>query len=112
MHSRTAKVFETLGDRRGAAEQYAVAAASRPPGTYARIVALDLVAQAEMQAAQGGVEQACATWGRAMDAMDGVHSVRARKAVLAMRRSLTPFRARGLRCAQELDGRAVDFLRD
>ncbi|MER5649517.1 hypothetical protein [Streptosporangium sp. NPDC002524] len=110
VHSRTAKVFETLGDRSGAAEQYAVAAASRPPGTYARIVALDLVAQAETQAAQGGVEQACATWGRAMDVMDGVHSVRTRKAVVAMRRSLTPFRARGLRCAQDLDERAIDFL--
>ncbi|MGW0068307.1 hypothetical protein ACWDUI_12670 [Streptosporangium sandarakinum] len=110
VHSRTAKVFETLGDRRRAAEQYAIAAASRPPATYARVVALDLVAQAEMQAAQGGVEQACAIWNRALDAMDGVQSVRTRKAVATMRRRLTPFRARGLRCAQDLDERAIDFL--
>lgn len=52
VHSRTAKVFETLGDRRRAAAMYGAAAASRPPGTYARIMALDLVAQAEMQAAE------------------------------------------------------------
>ncbi|WP_218825431.1 hypothetical protein [Streptosporangium subroseum] len=110
VHSRTAKVFETLGDRRRAAEQYAIAAANRPSGTYARIVSLDLVAQAEMQATQGGVEEACAIWGRAMNVMDGVQSVRTRKAIVAMRRSLTPFRARGLRCAQELDERAIDFL--
>lgn len=110
VHSRAAKVFETLGDRREAAEQYGAAAAHRPQGTYARIVALDLVAQAEMQIAQGGVEQACDTWNRAIDAMDGVRSVRTRKAIKTMRRSLTPFRARGLRCAQDLDQRASLFL--
>ncbi|WP_433257550.1 hypothetical protein ACQPYK_20830 [Streptosporangium sp. CA-135522] len=47
MYSRTAKVYETLGDRRAATEHYAYATASRSAGTYARIVALDLVAGAE-----------------------------------------------------------------
>ena len=112
VHSRTAKVFETLGDRRRAAAMYGAAAASRPPGTYARIVALDLVAQAGMQAAGGSVEQACATWGRAIDHMDGVRSGRTRKAVGNMRRDLSRFRARGLRCAAELDERAREFLSD
>ncbi len=110
VRSRTAKVFATLGDPRNAAQQYARAAASRPPGTYARIIALDLVAQAELQAGQGAIEEACATWGRAMDHMDGVASVRTRKAVRNMRRDLTRFRARGLRCAAELDERGRDFL--
>ncbi|MFF8659714.1 hypothetical protein [Streptomyces huasconensis] len=58
---------------------YGAAATSRPPGTYARIVALDLVAQAEMQAAEGSVEQACATWDWAIDHMDGMQSKRTRK---------------------------------
>ncbi|MFF2061677.1 hypothetical protein ACFVWZ_07745 [Streptomyces sp. NPDC058200] len=110
VHSRTAKVFETLGDHRAAAEQYARAAASRPGDTYARIVALDLVAGAEMQLKRGSIEEACATWGRAMDHMDGVRSVRTRKAVTTMRAELARFRARGVRCAGELDRRAVDFL--
>jgi hypothetical protein len=110
VHSRTAKVFEALGDHKAAAEQYGRAAASRPAGTYARIVALDLVAEAEMQLKQGRIEQACATWGRSMDHMDGVHSVRTRKAVKNMRRDLGRFRARGVRSAIELDERAVDFL--
>ncbi|BFO23098.1 hypothetical protein SHKM778_94860 (plasmid) [Streptomyces sp. KM77-8] len=112
VHSRTAKVFETLGDRRRAAAMYGAAATSRPPGTYPRIVALDLVAQAEMQAAEGSIEQACATWGRAIDHMDGVQSGRTRKAVGNMRRDLSRFRTRGLRCASELDERARDFLSD
>ncbi|MFF2226879.1 hypothetical protein ACFVV7_26595 [Streptomyces globisporus] len=90
---------------------YGAAAAGRPSGTYARIVALDLVAQAEMQAAEGSFEQACVTWGRAIDHMEGVQSNRTRKAVAAMRRDLSRFRTRGLRCAAELDERARDFLR-
>ncbi|MET4922067.1 hypothetical protein P3L51_06820 [Streptomyces sp. PSRA5] len=110
VHSRTAKVYETLGDHRAAAEQYARAASSRPAGTYARIVALDLVAGAEMQLKRGNIEQACATWGRAMDHMDGVRSARTRKAVTAMRTDLARFRTRGVRCATELDARAIDFL--
>ncbi|MFD5268818.1 hypothetical protein [Streptomyces sp. NPDC058335] len=110
MYSRTAKVHETLGDHRAAAQQYTLAATARPAGTYARIVALDLVAGAEMHLKRGGIEQACATWHRAIDHMDGVRSVRTRKAVRRMRGDLARFRARGLRCAAELDERARDFL--
>ncbi|MGA5182908.1 tetratricopeptide repeat protein [Streptomyces pseudogriseolus] len=110
VYSRTAKVYETLRDHPAAAEQYARAVASRPAGTYARIVALDLVAGAEMQLKRGQIEQACATWNRALDHMDGVRSVRTRKAVTSMRRDLARFRARGVRCAAELDERAAGFL--
>ncbi|MGW5682298.1 hypothetical protein [Nonomuraea sp. NPDC003754] len=110
VYSRTAKVHETLGDHRAAAEQYALAAASRPAGTYARIVALDLVAAAEMHFKRGSIEQACATWHQAIDHMDGVRSVRTRKAVNRMRADLARFRARGLRCVADLDERARDFL--
>ncbi|MCM2416607.1 hypothetical protein [Streptomyces sp. RKAG293] len=42
--------------------------------------------------------------------MDAVQSVRTRKAVGRMRTDLARFRARGLRCATELDERARDFL--
>jgi len=110
VHSRTAKVFETLGDRRNAARQYATAAASRPGTTYARIIALDLVAQAEQQAKQGSIEQACTTWGRAIDTMAGVKSARTLKAIRSLRSDLRPYRVRGVRCAAELDERARVFL--
>ncbi|QDY76887.1 hypothetical protein [Streptomyces qinzhouensis] len=110
VHSRTAKVFETLGDRPNAARQYATAAASRPGATYARIIALDLVAEAEQQAKQGSIEQACATWTRAINTMDGVRSARTRKAIRSLRGELNIYRARGLRCATELDEHARAFL--
>ncbi|MGP3990780.1 hypothetical protein [Streptomyces sp. 3N207] len=110
VYSRTAKVHETLGDHRAAAEQYKLAAASRPATTYARIVALDLVASAETHLKRGSIEQACVTWHQALDHMTGVRSVRTRKAVRRMRTDLARFRARGLRCATELDERARDLL--
>ncbi|MFB7091169.1 hypothetical protein [Streptomyces sp. NPDC056296] len=110
VHSRTAKVFETLGDRPNAARSYATAAASRPGTTYARIIALDLVAQAEQQAKQGSIEQACTTWDRAIDTMAGVKSARTLKAVRTLRADLRPYRARGVRVAAELDERARIFL--
>ncbi|WP_330479635.1 hypothetical protein OG301_38545 [Streptomyces platensis] len=110
VYSRNAKVYETLGDHRTAAEQYGRAAGARPAGTYARIVALDLVAGAEMQLKRGQIEQACTTWNRALDHMNGVRSVRTRKAITRMRGDLARFRTRGVRCAAELDERACDFL--
>ncbi|MFE7130963.1 hypothetical protein ACFVIM_08895 [Streptomyces sp. NPDC057638] len=110
VYSRTAKVHEAMGNHRAAAEQYERAAAYRPAPTYARIVALDLVAGAEMQLKTGGIERACATWHRAMDHMEGVQSVRTRKAVSRLRRGLACFRDRGVRSAAELDDRAAEFL--
>ncbi|MDQ0847481.1 hypothetical protein QFZ68_007244 [Streptomyces sp. V1I6] len=64
----------------------------------------------EMHLKRGGIEQACATWHRAIDHMEGVRSVHTRKAVSRMRGDLARFRARGLRCAAKLDERARDFL--
>jgi hypothetical protein len=109
LYSRTAKVHEALGDHRCAAQQYALAVAARP-GNHARIVALDLVAGAEMDLRRGNIEKACTTWQRAIDHMAGVRSARTRKALVRMRADLARFRARGLRSAVVLDERARDFL--
>ncbi|MFG2772684.1 hypothetical protein [Streptomyces sp. NPDC048350] len=79
--------------------------------TYARIIALDLVAQAEQRAKQGCIEQACGTWvarstrwpggGPPHPHPQGVHSLPS---------DLRPYRARGARVAAELDERARAFL--
>ncbi|MFJ8076171.1 hypothetical protein ACIQ7Q_20025 [Streptomyces sp. NPDC096176] len=102
--------YETLGDHWAAAEQYALAATARPADTYVHIVSLDLVAGAEMHLKRGNIEQACATWHRAIDHMGGVRSARIRKAVSRMRGDLARFRAPGLLCVAELDERGRDFL--
>ncbi|MEU5164538.1 hypothetical protein AB0G74_33630 [Streptomyces sp. NPDC020875] len=106
VYSRTAKVHDALGNYETGAAYLMRSAASWPSSTYARIVALDLVAAAEMQLKQGGIDQACATWNRALDHMGGIQSARTRKAVIQMRRDISPFRARGARSAAALDERA------
>lgn len=105
VHSRTAKVFETLGDRGNSARSYATAAASRPGATYARIIALDLVAQAE----QGGIEQACDLGpGDRHHGRGEIHPHPQGSPLTA--RGPSPYRSRGVRCAAELDERARVFL--
>ncbi|GAA4552746.1 hypothetical protein GCM10023192_83300 [Amycolatopsis samaneae] len=110
LYSRTAKVYETVGNHHAAADHYARAARARPTDTYARIAALDLVDGAEMHLKRGSIEQACTTWHRALDHMGGVGSTRTRKAITKMRNHLMPFRVRGMRAAAELDTRAREFL--
>ncbi|MGW1716038.1 hypothetical protein [Streptomyces sp. NPDC002156] len=63
------------------------------------------------QASQGNVEAACSTWAQALDAMNGVHSGRAREAVINMRRVLSPYRNRGISAAAEIDERAKAVLK-
>ncbi|MFD7708088.1 hypothetical protein [Streptomyces sp. NPDC059786] len=61
--------------------------------------------------AQGGVEEACATWTNALDAMeDGIHSGRARQTVVDMRQILSPYRKRGIPAVGVLDARATSYL--
>ncbi|PPK66245.1 hypothetical protein V5P93_003962 [Actinokineospora auranticolor] len=110
VHSRAARVYETLGEHAAAAEQYTRSATARPTDTYARIAALDLDSAARMHFRRGGHEQACTTWMRALDHMSGVSSVRTRKALKRIRGDIAGLRARGMRLALDLDTRARDLI--
>jgi hypothetical protein len=64
------------------------------------------------QISAGNVEEACATWSRALDAMeDGIYSGRARQRVMEMRQLLSPYRGRGIPVVTELETRAAGYLR-
>jgi hypothetical protein len=76
----------------------------------ARIVALDLVAGAELHLKRGSIEQASLTWHKAIDHMGSVRSVRTHKAVSRIRSDLRRFQARGLQSVTELDERGRDSL--
>ena len=65
-----------------------------------------------MQAKQGSIEEACTTWSRALDSMDGVRSGRTRQVAVDMRATLSPFRKRGITAVADLDARATAYLRD
>lgn len=105
--SHTAKTFNALGDHVHAEQHYANSVRARNVDhAHQRITALSLAAQGREQAAQGHVEAACSTWGRALDMFGGVRSARAAKQVTGMRRQLNTFQRRGVRAAADLDERA------
>lgn len=110
VNSHTAKTLNRIGDHASAERYYAAAARARPHPDQQRITGLELAAQGGEQAAQGHVDQACATWGRALIVLDGVRSARAAKAVSGMRRSVRPWLRRGARTAADLDERARCWL--
>lgn len=106
----TACALRDLGDLKGAEREFQRSVRTRQAGPFARTHAVTLGYLGEVQARQGHLDEAVATWGRALDAMDAVRSGRTRDVVVRMRRSLSPFRRRG-GAAADLDERSRTFLR-
>ncbi|MFE0055424.1 Tat pathway signal protein [Streptomyces sp. NPDC059003] len=102
----TARTLWSLGDLNGALKEFERSVLTRKADTFSRTHAVTLGYMGAVQARQGNVEAACATWGRALDSMDGVFSGRARETVVNMRRVLSPYRKRGIAVAGEIDERA------
>ncbi|MEU5425910.1 Tat pathway signal protein [Streptomyces olivoreticuli] len=99
-----------LGDLHGAETEFTRSVRTRRQQTFARTHSVTLGYLGAVQAQQGSLEAACATWTQALDAMGGIHSGRARETVVQMRRSLSPFRRRGNHAAAELDARARSVI--
>ncbi|GAA3368430.1 Tat pathway signal protein [Streptomyces sannanensis] len=106
----TARTLWTLGDLDGTLREFNNSVLTRKADTFSRTHAVTLGYMGTVQARQGNVEAACATWALALDAMEGVQSGRAREAVVNMRRVLSPFRNRGISAAAEIDERAKAVL--
>lgn len=106
----TACTLRDIGDLQGAQGEFRRSVRTRKAATFSRTHAVTLGYLGAVQARQGNVEAACATWAQALDSMDGIHSGRARDTVLNMRRVLSPFRNRGIKAATEIDDRAKVIL--
>ncbi|MEV4506067.1 Tat pathway signal protein [Streptomyces klenkii] len=106
----TACTLRDIGDLNGSIRQFRRSVRTRKASKFARTHSVTLGYLGAVQAQQGNIEEACATWTRALDAMEGVQSGRARETVVHMRRALSPFRKRGVRVVTELDKRAAAFL--
>ncbi|KAB7835520.1 Tat pathway signal protein [Streptomyces mobaraensis] len=103
----TACTLRDLGDLAAAEREFRRSVRTRRRQTFARTHSVTLGYLGAVQASQGSLEAACATWHQALDAMGGIHSGRARETVVQMRRSLSPFRRRGGdSAATALDARA------
>ncbi len=108
----TACTLRDLGDLSGAERQFKLSVRTRRKQTFRRTHSVTLGYLGAVQAQQGAIDAACATWTEALDAMDGVQSGRARDTVVQMRRALSPFRGRGGSAAADLDERARGVLRN
>ncbi|MBC2879306.1 MULTISPECIES: Tat pathway signal protein [Streptomyces] len=108
----TACTLRDLGDLPAAEREFRRSVRTRRQQTFARTHSVTLGYLGAVQARQGSLEAACATWHQALDAMGGIHSGRARETVVQMRRSLSPFRSRsgGDSTAAALDARARAVL--
>lgn len=105
----TGRALYASGDLKGAKAALAHSARARAKQPFARTHAVTLGYLGEVQAATGNLDQACATWSDALDAMVGVHSARARQTVTTMRRVLAHGRSTNAEMA-ELDQRAAAYL--
>ncbi|MGI5404387.1 hypothetical protein ACQEVG_34030 [Streptomyces sp. CA-135486] len=108
--THTAKTAELLGDFGIAERHFSQAVWNSSDSKHQRITALSIAHAGSMQCRQGHVERACATWGEALELMDGMRSARITRAVRNMRRDLAPFTRRRSHAAVEFDERARLWL--
>ncbi|MFJ8785888.1 Tat pathway signal protein [Streptomyces sp. NPDC102476] len=105
----TAAALRDLGDLKGAEKQFEHSVRTRRK-QFQRTHSVTLGYLGAVQIQQGQLDAACATWHRALDAMTGVQSGRARETVVQMRRALSPFRNRAGSHVTELDAKARAVL--
>jgi hypothetical protein len=106
----TACTLRDLADLPGAIREFRRSVRTRKAATFTRTHAVTLGYLGAVQARLGGIEEACATWSSALDAMDGIRSGRTRQVAADMRSVLSPLRRRGLRSVADLDARAATYL--
>ncbi|WP_405927991.1 Tat pathway signal protein [Streptomyces griseus] len=107
----TACALRDLGQPLDAEIHFQRSVATRRQQQFARTHSVTLGYLGAVQVQQGRLDEACATWDQALDAMAGVHSGRARDVMVRMQSDLSPVRHRGGRHVTELDRRAKEMLR-
>ncbi|MCY9785233.1 hypothetical protein KIK06_15220 [Nocardiopsis sp. EMB25] len=106
----TARTLQAMGDLGSAQREFERSVQLRG-AAFSRTHAVTLGYLGEIQASRGEIEAACATWSRALDAMEGVRSGRAKNTVQTMRTALSTVRGRGISAVREVDLRAAEVLR-
>jgi tetratricopeptide (TPR) repeat protein len=107
----TACALRDMGQPLDAEAHFRRSVATRRRQQYARTHSVTLGYLGAVQVQQGRLDEACATWNQALDAMAGIQSGRARDVIVRMQSDLSPVRQRGGRHVVELDRRARDMLR-
>jgi hypothetical protein len=106
----TACALRDTGDAAGAISQFRRSVRTRHTSAFTRTHAVTLGFLGAARAQLGEVEHACATWSRALDAMDGVRSDRTRQVARNIRTVLSSFRGRNIPAVADTDSRAQAYL--
>ncbi|MFD7640823.1 Tat pathway signal protein [Kitasatospora sp. NPDC059795] len=106
----TANALRDMGDLAGAEKEFRHSVATRKATAFARTYAVTLGYLGAVQVQLKNLEEGCATWTAALDAMGPVRSGRTRKLAQRMRTELSPFRQRGIRSIEAVDTRAAAYL--
>jgi hypothetical protein len=106
----TACALRDVGDLRGAVREFRRSVRTRKAAIFTRTHAVTLGYLGAVQVRQGSIEEACATWSNALDAMDGIRSGRTRQIAVDMGSALSPFRRRGMRAVADIDARSEAYL--
>ncbi|MYS87611.1 hypothetical protein [Embleya scabrispora] len=108
--SHTARTLTDLEDHAGTEQQHRAALIRWDAEKYKRVHALTYADLGDSLAAQARADEAVATWGRALDLMEGMTSNRTRKAISSIRPQLAIYRRRGVPGASDLERRAREAL--
>lgn len=100
-----------MGQPRDAEIHFKRSVATRRRQQFARTHSVTLGYLGAVQVQQGRLDEACATWNEALDAMAGIQSGRARDVIVRMQSDISPVRQRGGLHVAELDRRARGMLR-
>jgi hypothetical protein len=106
----TACTLRDSNDLKGAITQYRRSVRTRKATTFTRTHAVTLGYLGEAQARLRQIDQACATWNRSLEAMQGIRSGRTREVARNIRAVLGPLRSRGISAVLETDARAAAYL--
>jgi tetratricopeptide (TPR) repeat protein len=107
----TGRALQDLGDLNESERQFRRSVATRNKAAKRRTHALTIAYLAEVQCAQGRLQDATTNWHDALDNLSGVTSGRTRCAVQNIRTRLSSFGPRLPAFARRLDQRAAAYLR-
>jgi tetratricopeptide (TPR) repeat protein len=107
----TAGTLRVLGDLKEAERQFKRSVKTRQAAAFTRTHAVTLGLLGSVQLMRGNVDEACATWDRSLNAMEGIRSGRTRQIATTIRASLAPLKNRSTTAA-EIDERAATYLED
>lgn len=106
----TACVLRDSGDLAGAAQQFDRSVRKRKAQAFARTHAVTLGYLGAVQARQGDLEIACATWKSALVSMGQIQSGRTRAVARGIRAAVAPHRGSAVAGLAEIDDRASEYL--